>query len=187
MWKPRLDRKADRSTPIYLALAQAIAADVYWIRAVQAFGGFVDKFLGDALLALFGAPAAHEDDPERALRAALDMMRRATRVGERLDVAADVPLRLHIGINTGQVVTGGIGAGDAKSYSVTGDTVNIAQRLQGLAGFVRALADAERSEDYADVQAAVRALTLAEQARRLAGAAPQPAPEHTPELTTFWD
>lgn len=101
--------------------------------AVQAFGGFVDKFLGDALLALFGAPAAHEDDPERALRAALDMMRRATRVGERLDVAADIPLRLHIGINTGQVVTGGIGAGDAKSYSVTGDTVNIAQRLQGLA------------------------------------------------------
>ena len=42
--------------------------------AVQSFGGFVDKFIGDALLALFGAPAAHEDDPERALRAALDMI-----------------------------------------------------------------------------------------------------------------
>ncbi|MEZ0220582.1 MAG: adenylate/guanylate cyclase domain-containing protein, partial [Tardiphaga sp.] len=44
--------------------------------AVQNFGGFVDKFIGDALLALFGAPAAHEDDPERALRAALDMIKR---------------------------------------------------------------------------------------------------------------
>ncbi|MGO4838976.1 adenylate/guanylate cyclase domain-containing protein, partial [Rhizobiaceae sp. 2RAB30] len=85
------------------------------------------------LLALFGAPAAHEDDPVRALRAALDMMRRAERLGERMNLTADVPLRLHIGINTGPVVTGGFGAGGAKSYSVTGDTVNVAQRLQALA------------------------------------------------------
>ena len=51
--------------------------------AVQSFGGFVDKFIGDALLALFGAPVAHEDDPERALRAALDMIERTARLGER--------------------------------------------------------------------------------------------------------
>lgn len=101
--------------------------------AVQAFGGFVDKFLGDALLALFGAPAAHEDDPERALHAALDMMKRAERVGEGSGLFADTPLRLHIGINTGQVVAGGFGASGTKSYSVTGDTVNIAQRLQAMA------------------------------------------------------
>ena len=50
--------------------------------AVQNFGGFVDKFIGDALLALFGAPVAHEDDPERALRAALDMIGRTARLGE---------------------------------------------------------------------------------------------------------
>ncbi len=53
--------------------------------AVQSFGGFVDKFIGDALLALFGAPAAHEDDPERAVRAALDMISRTMRLSERCE------------------------------------------------------------------------------------------------------
>ena len=101
--------------------------------AVHRFGGFVDKFIGDALLALFGAPAAHEDDPERALRAALDMIERTAHVSERLKALIGVPLTLHIGVNTGHVVAGGIGAGDARSYSVTGDTVNTAQRLQSMA------------------------------------------------------
>jgi predicted ATPase/class 3 adenylate cyclase len=101
--------------------------------AVHRFGGFVDKFIGDALLALFGAPAAHEDDPERALRAALDMIERTARVSERAQARIKSPLTLHIGVNTGHVVAGGIGAGDARSYSVTGDTVNTAQRLQSTA------------------------------------------------------
>ncbi|MER8624913.1 adenylate/guanylate cyclase domain-containing protein [Mesorhizobium sp. M1143] len=100
--------------------------------AVQGFGGVVDKFIGDALLALFGAPVAHEDDPERALRAALDMIARTARLGESTRHSGS-PLLLHIGINTGPVVTGGLGIGTAKSYSVTGDTVNTAQRLQSLA------------------------------------------------------
>ena len=93
----------------------------------------VDKFIGDALLALFGAPVAHEDDPERALRAALDMIARTARLGESTPAEGGPPLLLHIGINTGPVVTGGLGIGTAKSYSVTGDTVNTAQRLQSLA------------------------------------------------------
>lgn len=101
--------------------------------AVQSFGGFVDKFIGDALLALFGAPAAHEDDPERAVRAALDMIGRTARLSERAKAYAGSPLLLHVGINTGHVVAGGLGAGVSKSYSVTGDTVNTAQRLQSMA------------------------------------------------------
>ncbi|BBZ96726.1 adenylate/guanylate cyclase domain-containing protein [Bradyrhizobium diazoefficiens] len=101
--------------------------------AVQSFGGFVDKFIGDALLALFGAPAAHEDDPERAVRAALDMIDRTARLSERAKAYAGSPLLLHVGINTGHVVAGGLGAGVAKSYSVTGDTVNTTQRLQSMA------------------------------------------------------
>ncbi|WP_026186693.1 AAA family ATPase [Ensifer sp. BR816] len=102
--------------------------------AVESFGGFVDKFIGDALLALFGAPVAHEDDPERALRAALEMINRAAQVSDRWHRRIGLPLSLHIGVNTGPVVTGGFGAGDTKSYSVTGDTVNTAQRLQTMAG-----------------------------------------------------
>jgi len=101
--------------------------------AVQSFGGFVDKFIGDALLALFGAPTAHEDDPERAVRAALDMISRTARLSERAKAFAGSPLQLHVGINTGHVVAGGLGVGVAKSYSVTGDTVNTAQRLQSMA------------------------------------------------------
>jgi predicted ATPase/class 3 adenylate cyclase len=102
--------------------------------AVQEFGGFVDKFVGDALLALFGAPHAHEDDPERALSAALAMLERTARLDARWRGRAGLPLTLHLGVNTGPVVAGGFGAGSAKSYSVTGDTVNTAQRLQSLAG-----------------------------------------------------
>jgi predicted ATPase/class 3 adenylate cyclase len=102
-------------------------------QAVLSFGGFVDKFIGDALLALFGAPVAHEDDPERALRAALDMVRRASDMAERWQARTGLPPTLHIGVNTGPVVTGGFGAGSFKSYSVTGDTVNTAQRLQSMA------------------------------------------------------
>ncbi|RXH40035.1 adenylate/guanylate cyclase domain-containing protein [Bradyrhizobium zhanjiangense] len=101
--------------------------------AVQSFGGFVDKFIGDALLALFGAPTAHEDDPERAVRAALDMISRTARLSERAKAYTGSPLQLHVGINTGHVVAGGLGVGVAKSYSVTGDTVNTAQRLQSMA------------------------------------------------------
>lgn len=101
--------------------------------AVQSFGGFVDKFIGDALLALFGAPAAHEDDPERAVRAALDMITRTAHLSERAKAYAGSPLLLHVGINTGHVVAGALGVGVAKSYSVTGDTVNTAQRLQSMA------------------------------------------------------
>jgi predicted ATPase/class 3 adenylate cyclase len=100
--------------------------------ATESFGGFVDKFIGDAMLALFGAPAAHEDDPERALRAALDMIDRVAHASER-SRAVRSPLKLHVGVNTGPVVAGGIGAGSARSYSVTGDTVNTAQRLQSMA------------------------------------------------------
>lgn len=103
-------------------------------RAVEDYGGFVDKFVGDALLALFGAPTAHEDDPARALGAALEMTAGAARVGARWPALANMPLQLHIGINTGPVVTGGFGASASRSYSVTGDTVNTAQRLQSMAG-----------------------------------------------------
>ena len=94
---------------------------------VTAFGGRVDKIIGDAVVALFGAPVAHEDDAERAVRAALQMQETLrTFAGE-----IDVDMQLRIGVNTGEVLVGALRAGG--DYTAMGDVVNVANRLQTLA------------------------------------------------------
>jgi adenylate cyclase len=100
--------------------------------AVERYGGFVEKFVGDAVMAVFGAPRAHEDDPERALHAALLMHARVAVLSERWAARVGRPLALHVGVNTGPVVAGTIGAAGG-AYAVTGDTVNTAARLQSAA------------------------------------------------------
>ncbi|MGI9604387.1 MAG: adenylate/guanylate cyclase domain-containing protein [Acidimicrobiales bacterium] len=91
------------------------------------FGGRVDKVLGDGLLALFGAPVMHEDDAERAVRAALEMQQSMGRLRE----AGGVDIHMRIGVNTGEVLVGEIHAdGD---YTAMGDVVNTANRLQATA------------------------------------------------------
>ncbi len=94
---------------------------------VNAFGGKIDKIVGDGLLALFGAPTAHEDDAERAVRAGLRMQRTVQRMSQELDLT----LELRIGINTGEVLVGASQAGT--DYTAMGDTVNAASRLEALA------------------------------------------------------
>ena len=101
--------------------------------AIERVEGFVEKFVGDAVMGVFGAPVAHEDDPERALRAALDMRDRIAVLSERWTRRIGSPLVLHIGINTGPVVAGHIGSGPGAAYAVTGDAVNTAARLQSTA------------------------------------------------------
>jgi adenylate cyclase len=96
---------------------------------IEQFGGFVEKFVGDAVMAVFGAPIAHEDDPERALRAALLMLDRLQVVSARWEICFGGPVKLHLGINTGSVVAGRLGAASDAAYAVTGDTVNTAARL----------------------------------------------------------
>ncbi len=92
---------------------------------VNSFGGRVDKLLGDGILALFGAPVAHEDDAERAVRAALRMQESLAQHVEQSSF--DVPLLMRIGINTGEVLVGTIAGTD---YTAMGDVVNIASRIQ---------------------------------------------------------
>jgi class 3 adenylate cyclase len=96
------------------------------VPAIHKYGGTVDKFIGDEIMALFGAPAAHENDPERALRAALEMLTRL----EDFNARHQTSLSLHFGINTGLVIAGGIGSQDQQQYSVMGDAVNLASRLE---------------------------------------------------------
>jgi len=96
------------------------------VPVIEKYEGTVDKFVGDAIVALFGAPVAHENDPERALRTALEM---------KSDLAAfnasrHTDLGLHFGINTGSVIAGGIGSEGRQEYSVMGDAVNVASRLE---------------------------------------------------------
>jgi class 3 adenylate cyclase/tetratricopeptide (TPR) repeat protein len=101
---------------------------------VYAHEGFVEKFVGDAVLAIFGAPLTHEDDPERALRAALAMRERMHGINERWDVRLGESLQLHIGVNSGPAVAGEIDPEHGGGYSVTGDTINTASRLLSAAG-----------------------------------------------------
>ncbi|RQH07139.1 adenylate/guanylate cyclase domain-containing protein [Paraburkholderia dinghuensis] len=97
---------------------------------VLAYGGTIDKHIGDAVMALFGAPRAHETDTLRAARAALDIHDALA----QLSVQAARPLRAHIGIASGEVVAGALGRADAQDYTVHGDPVNLAARLVAAAG-----------------------------------------------------
>ncbi len=94
---------------------------------IVSFGGVVDKVLGDAIVALFGAPIAHEDDAERAVRASLRMQQSVSALANE----TGQELRLRIGVNTGEVLVGMSSAGG--DYTAMGDVMNIASRLEALA------------------------------------------------------
>jgi len=97
-------------------------------QTVQRFGGFVAKYMGDGVLVYFGYPQAHEDDAERAVRAALELVAAVSAL------KAASPLQTRVGIATGLVVVGDlIGTGSAQEQSVVGETPNLAARLQGIA------------------------------------------------------
>ncbi|HEY9854344.1 MAG TPA: adenylate/guanylate cyclase domain-containing protein, partial [Stenomitos sp.] len=100
---------------------------------IYRYGGVVDKYIGDAIMALFGAPIAHEDDPERATHAAFEMQRAAKVFADQLEARTGIALRVRIGINTGLVVAGAVGGEQKRDYTVMGDTVNMAQRMESAA------------------------------------------------------
>jgi adenylate cyclase len=120
---------AERMPPRELAdlLAKHLAA---MAEVVLAHGGTIDKFAGDAVMAVFGVPDPQPDHAERALRCAEAMQARQA----ELNAEAERPLAVGIGVNTGVVIAGTMGGGGRLEYTVIGDAVNVAQRLQTVAG-----------------------------------------------------
>lgn len=97
---------------------------------IEKYGGSINKFLGDGLMAIFGTPFSHEDDPERAARASLEIMKSIEENG-KIKIGNKVKkLKASIGINTGLCISGEIGSVSRKEFTVIGDTVNLSSRLQ---------------------------------------------------------
>jgi adenylate cyclase len=130
--------------------------------AVERYGGTVGELLGDGVLAYFGAPVIHSDDPMRAVRAALATQ--AAVMGLEIPSMSDVRLQTGIGITSGEAIAGNIGSERRMHYAVVGDCVNVAARLQAAAGPGQILVD---EATHAAVRDAVVAQDLG--SLRLAG------------------
>lgn len=96
---------------------------------VERHGGTIDKYIGDNVMGVFGAPVSHEDDPERAVRAGLAMQSAMAEINERIAADVGASFALRVGINSGDVIAGRVGDG----YTVIGDPVNVAARLEAAA------------------------------------------------------
>jgi adenylate cyclase len=101
----------------------AVAAEI------RRYGGTIDKYIGDAVMAVFGAPISHEDDAARAIRAALGIQAAIRKENDQLERSDGIRLAVRIGVNTGEVVAGLL-SGEVLAYTVTGDAVNTAQRIE---------------------------------------------------------
>jgi adenylate cyclase len=101
-------------------------------RVVERHGGVVDKYIGDSVMALFGAPVSRNQDAENSLRTALEMIWCVEEFNYRRSWEGKPPVQVSVGINTGPVVAGNMGSEDRLNYTVVGDAVNLAYRLEGL-------------------------------------------------------
>src|SRR5436190_13228429 len=99
-------------------------------RAVFRYEGTIAQLQGDAMLAFFGAPVAHEDDPERAIFAALDMLEATAEFAAQLKSTHGIDFRIRAGINSGPVMVGNVGSDLRYEYTALGDAVNVAARMQ---------------------------------------------------------
>ncbi len=121
------------------------------VSIVLKYEGTIDKFIGDGIMAIFGAPLAHENDPERAIRCAVDMV---TDIGRFNAARADTlrgPLGLHVGLHSGMVIAGNIGTDLRMDYTVIGDTVNLASRLVEIAPRGQVYLSADTHKLVADI------------------------------------
>jgi class 3 adenylate cyclase len=119
--------------------------------------GTLDKFLGDAVMAVFGAPIAHADHPLRAIRTALAMREGVERLSQRRIAEGKDPITVGIGVSTGEAVAGTVGTAERMEYTVVGDSVNLAARLEAAAKSMQILIS---GRTYHDVSAFVEARPL---------------------------
>ena len=129
-------------------------------KAVFRYEGTIAQLQGDAMVAFFGAPVAHEDDPDRAVRAALDMVAAIDEFARQLKATHGIDFRIRAGINSGPVVVGNVGTDLRYEYTALGDAMNVAARMQAAAepGSVlitasthRLVADAFETEDIGEI------------------------------------
>jgi class 3 adenylate cyclase/predicted ATPase len=105
----------------------------HMITPVYTYEGTVARLMGDSILAFFGAPLAHEDDPQRAVLAALDMMSSIVPYREQIKQSWGIDFHLRVGINTGLVVVGAVGSDLRMEYTALGDAINLASRMEQMA------------------------------------------------------
>ncbi len=107
--------------------------------AIYRYEGTIARLLGDALLAFFGAPVAHEDDPVRAVHAALDLLSATRAYAQEVRARYGIEFAIRVGLNTGHVVVGNVGSDLKYEYTAMGDAVNLAARMQSAARPMTAL------------------------------------------------
>ncbi len=100
------------------------------VNCIAEEGGMLDKFIGDAIMAEFGIPVPHDDDPDRAMRAAIAMIRQLDGLNRQRAGRGQKPIQIGIGLNTDTIVSGNIGSPKRMDYTVIGDGVNLASRLE---------------------------------------------------------
>ncbi|MGE5221053.1 MAG: ATP-binding protein [Omnitrophica WOR_2 bacterium] len=104
-----------------------------WAVSLEHYGGVVEKYIGDAVMAVFGLAVSKEDDPESAIRAALEMRQSLSGLNQELEARWGIRLVMRVGIHTGPVMVSFLGERKGQDFVVVGDTVNLASRIQGIA------------------------------------------------------
>ncbi len=127
------------------------------VSEIKKEGGVIDKFIGDAILAIFGAPVSYEDNAARAVRAALGMIEQLPHVDSSNMVLPPGGFQIGVGIHEGSVIVGNIGSQDKFDYTVIGDNVNLASRLEGITKhyhrkIILSQTVAEKVEDFVPIR-----------------------------------